>query len=154
MPRIVLLALLLGLRHSREATPLAPPRLRHVLTQAHVSIFGKPPSAARLALAEAQVRLEGSGGACHNLGSISAAKGQPWCPAGRQRMAWYPTHAAGAYAYWNFLKRKCPSALSAFDSGDPAASAHALKKCGYFEASEATYANGLTRVLKVQQGPR
>jgi hypothetical protein len=137
-----------SLRHARERTPIAPPVLRAEVAAAHVAIFGRAPSPARLRVAVAQVRLEGSARVCRNFGSITAAKGQPWCPAGRLRLAWWPTHRAGARAYWSFLRRRCPAALGAFDTGSAETSARALKACGFYEEPEATYAAGLAAILR------
>lgn len=130
----------------RPATPTALPAdaAPDVLRRAHVAVFAHAPSAARLAMATAQVRLEGLALPGRNIGAIHATRGQPWVRLGRShRLRWFATYDDAARAYWRLLRSRCAGALHAMNSGDPAEVARRLRRCGYYRAPEAWYRDGL-----------
>ncbi len=127
-----------------EATALPVADAPAVLERAHLAVFGHLPSAARLAMATAQVRLEGLALPGRNLGAIHAVRGQPWARLGRShRLRWFASYDDAARAYWGLLRARCRGALHAMNSGDPARVARRLRRCGYYRAPEAWYRDGL-----------
>lgn len=143
-----LLAFLLStpVRLERPAIPTALPvaDLPAVLAEAHLDVFGRAPSRARLSMAVGQVRLEGLALPGKNLGGLEFEAGKPWVRVDRlTRPRAFESYAEAARAYWTLLRERCSGALHDFDAGDPEASARRLRRCGYFHASVDWYIAGL-----------
>jgi hypothetical protein len=135
---------LLHLPDAPEPIGLSIDGARRELTAAHVEVFGRRASAARLSLLVAQVRLEGLALPGRNLGGLERVPGAPWVQVDRLtqlRAFWRYQDAARAYLI--LLGRNCRGALHAMDSGDPDVTAAALARCGWYRAPERWYAAGL-----------
>ena len=130
----------------RPATPthIDVADLAPVLARAHVDVFGRAPSRARLAMAVGQTRLEGLALPGRNLGGLEYERGLPWVRVDRlTRLRAFGGYEEAARAYWSLLRERCAGALVAFDAGDPDEAARRLRRCGYYGASEAWYRDGL-----------
>jgi hypothetical protein len=64
----------------------------------------------------------------------------------------YRTAEEGARDYVSLLKSRFPGALAAAQTGDPAATVHALKQAGYFTGDEGAYTRSVTQIAR-QVGP-
>ena len=64
----------------------------------------------------------------------------------------YRSAQEGARDYVSLLKSRFPGALAAAQTGDPAATVHALKQAGYFTGDESAYTRSVTQLAR-QVGP-
>ncbi len=150
---VLLLASIAGapIHCPRIPTPLDDVQLAAVLTAGHVVAFGRQPSRMRLAMAWAQVALEGGRGRkliCHNLGSIGAGKRSPWYRVGPARFRAFVTWDGAAVSYWRLLATRCSYALMLFDAGAPRQAAAALRRCGYHRSDATRYGDGLAGLFR------
>lgn len=133
------------------------PQVAAQLAKSYLRITRHLPARNMLAIACAIVALENARGFAilgHNYGNI-AWVGQtpdywehPKPSAGAPLyFAVYPTHDAGAEAWWRLMLRKYPSVLIAGLGGDPKAAVHEQYRRGYVQAlsagEEQRYANAV-----------
>lgn len=131
------------MREHRIATPLGYAETAAVLRDAHIEVFGYPPTMRRLAVAWAQVRLEGGAGFNHNFGSIGLpdrVHDRPYVVLAGARFASLPTFRDGAELYWRTLRDGFPQTLRSFDAGDAYASGLGLGNSGYHRSDIENYA--------------
>lgn len=129
--------------------PIVPAAIERALTVAHASVFGVPPPRLRLRVAEVNVALETGRGRymCHgNVGGIGARKGEPACLSHGHRVRRFRSALEGAKAYWRL--RAVREALPFFDAGDARGAALALGAGGYYQASRASYADGMDALMR------
>ncbi|HTJ83155.1 MAG TPA: hypothetical protein VL400_15660, partial [Polyangiaceae bacterium] len=148
----------------RRATPVGEIDLARLLVSTHKTVFGEPPTLARISVAWAHLALEhqrGAGVDDHNFGNISvgddyvgpyflrqlaerqrddakAALGG-WKTVG-MRFAAFPDDVAGVTAYWRLLEAKYGSALKLFDVGNAHNAGRKLAELGYATAYPEPYA--------------
>jgi hypothetical protein len=123
--------------------PLTAAELPALLREAHTDVLGAPPTRARLAMAVAQVRLEGIRLCGRNLGAIGAGPGEPSCRVGGSRLRAWESYGAAARGYFTLLQARCAGALHAMDGGDVDEVAGRLARCGYHRTTPERYAAGL-----------
>jgi hypothetical protein len=131
------------MRERRINTPLGYLETAAVLRDAHTEVFGAPPSMRRLAVAWAQVRLEGGASFNRNFGSVGLpdrVQDRPYVIVSGARFASLPTFRDGAALYWRTLRDGYPLTLRSFDAGDAYASGLALGHSGYHRSDIETYA--------------
>lgn len=122
---------------------------RREIAAAHVEVFGRRASAARLSLLVAQVRLEGLVLPGRNLGGLERVRGEAWVQVDRvTQLRAFRTYQDAARAYVALLGRHCRGALHVMDGGDPAETARRLRICGWYRAPEAWYAAGLAALRR------
>ncbi len=146
-----------------KKTVTAPAQVRAALAKAHQEVTGEPASNQLLDILTAHVSLETAGGARmfnYNFGGI---KGKS--PAGEtarymthevlangekkamsQPFRAYSTLEEGAADYLQVMRARFPEALDQARGGDPAAFASALKRRGYYTASEESYTSAIKRL--------
>lgn len=136
------------LREPLTHTPLGPLELAAILRDAHTAVFGYAPSMRRLAVAWAQVTLEGAKrGFGHNLGSIGLPDGNhtsPYVVVGGARFATSLTFIDGAIRYWRTLDGNFPNTLRMFESGDAYSCGMALGRGGYHRSDSEDYARKMS----------
>jgi hypothetical protein len=136
-------------REPMTLTPMTRVQLLDALREGHFWVFGEEVNDRRLAMAWSQVATENAQGAVvfnHNLGNVglSTPTQSSYLNEGdRHVYGAFVTAEEGAEAYWAIVQR-CPAALEAFDVGDAASAAAALKECRYFEADVTRYARRLS----------
>lgn len=138
-----LVAVAVALLASPRYGPLRAAEVPALLRSAHVAELGRAPTPARLAMAVAQVRLEGLALCGRNLGAIGAGPGEPSCKVGGSRLRAWATYGEAARHYWATLRARCSRALHAYDTGDARLVAGLLARCGYHRTPVAIYAAGL-----------
>lgn len=132
------------LQQPATPTSLAVADVPATLTRAHIVVFGKPPSRARLSIAIGQVRLEGLTLPGRNLGGLEYERGKAWVRVDRlTRLRAFHSYHDAAVAYFGLLAERCKGALHAMDGGDADEVAVRLKRCSYFGVPTAWYAKGL-----------
>jgi hypothetical protein len=146
-----------------KKTVTAPAEVRAALAKAHQEVTGEPASNGLLDILTAHVSLETAGGTRmfnYNFGGI---KGRS--PAGEtarymthevlangekkamsQPFRAYSTLQEGAADYLQVMRSRFPEALEQARGGDPAAFASALKRRGYYTASEESYTSAIKRL--------
>lgn len=127
--------------------------LSKVLSAAHLELFGRRPSLARLGVIWAHVQHETGGTSSaynYNWGNIAKSPGWDgdWHllsvgPGEPSAYRAYPSAEAGARDLWRLLADRYSQALAAADTGNTAAYAHELKAKGYYQQSEQLYAKAL-----------
>jgi hypothetical protein len=142
-----------------QRTSVTKDQLRAAIARAHTELFGEAPSAPLLDVLTAHASLEtGAGASMYNF-NFGGIKGVG--PTGmtarcrthevlggrevtvRDGFRAYPTLDAGAKDYVALMRTRFAAAASAAETGDVRAFAHALKRAGYYTASEEDYAAGL-----------
>jgi hypothetical protein len=146
-----------------KKTVTAPSQVRAALAKAHQELTGEAAPNQLLDILTAHVSLETAGGTRmfnYNFGGI---KGKS--PAGEtarymthevtetgerkamsQPFRAYSTLEDGAADYLQVMRARFPEALDQAKGGDPAAFASALKRRGYYTASEASYTSAIKRL--------
>lgn len=138
-----LVAVAVALLAAPRYGPLRAAEVPALLRAAHVAELGYAPTPARLAMASAQVRLEGLRLCGRNLGAIGATEGEPSCRVGGSKLRAWATYDEAARGLWRLLRAMRSRALHAYDTGDARLVAGLLARCGYMRVSADAYARGL-----------
>lgn len=152
-----------SLHHEKQSTPIGDQELMQVLQEAHVQVFGRRASRARLAMAWGQIALENGRGKAvfnHNLGNIGPFRGRPYYKLGPSRFRSFGGFPEAARVYWELLRDRCSAAMHSFDAMDAEYTARMLRRCGYHGADVEAYARGLNslmrsghKLLRLEDGP-
>jgi hypothetical protein len=138
-----------SLKHPAAATPIDRISLVATLRDGYTVFTGQPPTQNMLAMGWAQVSFENGQGARvynHNFGNIGPNHAdQPYfCnPFDGSPYRHFDTFLEGAVEYWRVIKH-CEAAWQRFGAGLPGEAAKYLRRCGYYELDEATYAGALS----------
>ncbi len=147
----------------RRATPVGEIELAELLIETHKTVFGEPPTLARIGVAWAHLALEhqrGAGVDNNNFGNISVGSEYTGAYFARDlgerqrknakaalgewktvniRFAAFPDKRAGLYAYWRLLDKNYGSALKLFDVGNAHNAGRKLAELGYATAYPEPY---------------
>jgi hypothetical protein len=131
-----------GQQHAPERTPLAAAQARAVMMNAWKEYFTKPPTIGQMAMILAHTALETGRWKKmygNNWGFITTAGGLDYyiLPDNPLKFRWYPSLDAGARDYLSFMYQHMNSAYELWDSDNPMAYVHELRKKHYFCGDEA-----------------
>ena len=149
-------------------TPLTAEQASTLIGDALEHVTGEKPKPETVAILTAQWAHETGHGASmfnYNFAGIKGTGPTGLSVAQRTREGWgtsertitdnfraYRTAEEGARDYVSLLKSRFPGALDAAQTGDPAATVHALKQAGYFTGDEGAYTRSVTQIAR-QVGP-
>jgi hypothetical protein len=149
-------------------TPITAEQASSLIGDALEHVTGEKPKPETVAILTAQWAHETGHGASmfnYNFAGIKGTGPSGLSVAQRTHEGWgstertitdnfraYRTAEEGARDYVSLLKSRFPGALAAAQTGDPAATVHALKQAGYFTGDEAAYTRSVTQIAR-QVGP-
>jgi len=145
------------LERPSTATPLTKAQAEAALRAAFAAVVWRAPTSNEITLLLAHSAEEvGQWQHMHgnNWGFVTTKGNRPYfrLPNDAHLYRWYATPDEGARDWLLAIRDNWPDAWALIDSGDPTAYVHALKTTGrygaYFEADEATYAAGVSRLFK------